>query len=219
MWKLPAQTGQQLLLPLTAVSSSRWEDTSRAGSFGATLFQASPWRDASSLAFAPLRTTQQEKGYRMSNTGRIATAGGVLLLTGLLVPLARAERHSGESRTSVQLGPRPYYLVDDLPPGTLKERLQQCADGPFESTDFSIGHRGAALQFPDTKESYEAAARIGAGILECDVTFTQDRQLVCRHSQCDLHTTTNILAVPELAAKCSAPFSPADPATGTTAQA
>jgi glycerophosphoryl diester phosphodiesterase len=47
---------------------------------------------------------------------------------------------------------------------------------------------------------------MGAGIVECDVTFTKDRQLVCRHSQCDLHTTTNILAVPDLAAKCTEPF-------------
>jgi glycerophosphoryl diester phosphodiesterase len=51
------------------------------------------------------------------------------------------------------------------------------------------------------------------------VTFTKDRELVCRHSQCDLHTTTNILAIPELAAKCSAPFTPADPANGAEASA
>jgi glycerophosphoryl diester phosphodiesterase len=43
---------------------------------------------------------------------------------------------------------------------------------------------------------------MGAGILECDVTFTKDKELVCRHSQCDLHTTTNIMETP-LAAKCS----------------
>ena len=55
---------------------------------------------------------------------------------------------------------------------------------------------------------------MGAGVVECDVTFTKDRQLVCRHSQCDLHTTTDILAVPELAAKCSEPFTPADAAAG-----
>jgi glycerophosphoryl diester phosphodiesterase len=57
---------------------------------------------------------------------------------------------------------------------------------------------------------------MGAGVLECDVAFTRDRQLVCRHSQCDLATTTDILAIPELAAKCSKPFTPAkfDPATG-----
>jgi glycerophosphoryl diester phosphodiesterase len=103
--------------------------------------------------------------------------------------------------------------------GPLKTQLAQCT-GPFRKTDFSIGHRGAALQFPEhTKESYVAAARMGAGIIECDVTFTKDRELVCRHSQCDLHTTTNILSVPELAAKCSQPFSPADPATGKRASA
>lgn len=109
----------------------------------------------------------------------------------------------------VQLGPRPYFLVDDMEPGRLKTRLAKCGDGPFRKTDFSIGHRGAALQFPEhTLESYEAAARMGAGILECDVTFTRDKELVCRHSQCDLHTTTNILETP-LAEKCSTPFTPA----------
>lgn len=143
----------------------------------------------------------------------------VLITTLLLPALAHADR-APSPRRNVQLGPRPYYLVDDLPPGELKNRLQRCSEGPFSKSDFSIGHRGAALQFPEhTRESYEAAARMGAGILECDVTFTEDRELVCRHSQCDLHTTTNILAVPELAAKCSAPFTPADPEAGTQASA
>ena len=120
---------------------------------------------------------------------------------------------------SIQLGPRPFFLVNDMDSGCLKEELMECTEGPFKRTDFSIGHRGAALQFPEhTRESYVAAARMGAGIVECDVTFTSDRELVCRHSQCDLHTTTNILAVPELAAKCSVPFEPAviDPVTGET---
>ena len=58
-----------------------------------------------------------------------------------------------------------------------------------------------------------AGARMGAGVLECDVSFTADRGLVCRHSLCDLHTTTNILLHPELAAKCTTPFTPAN---GTT---
>jgi glycerophosphoryl diester phosphodiesterase len=118
---------------------------------------------------------------------------------------------------NVQLGPRPFYLVEDMDEGELKTALQQCTEGPFEQSDFSIGHRGAAMQFPEhTRESYLAAYRMGAGIIECDVTFTADRQLVCRHSQCDLHTTTNILAIPELAAKCTQPFTPAtiDPETG-----
>ena len=122
---------------------------------------------------------------------------------------AHAQRETSR-HAQVQLGPRPFYLVDDMDPGPLKQELQKCAKGPFKRSDFSIGHRGAALQFPEhTRESYIAAARMGAGVLECDVTFTKDRELVCRHSQCDLHTTTNILAIPELAAKCSVPFQPA----------
>ncbi|MCI0465959.1 MAG: glycerophosphodiester phosphodiesterase [Beijerinckiaceae bacterium] len=121
---------------------------------------------------------------------------------------------------NIQAGPRPYYLTGQLQDGPLKRRLKACSEQRLSSTKFSIGHRGAALQFPEhTKESYEAAARMGAGILECDVTFTKDRELVCRHSQCDLHTTTNILKIPALAAKCSVPFSPADPATGKLAAA
>lgn len=131
--------------------------------------------------------------------------------------------HSLQSRKgepTAQLGPRPYYLIEDMDEGKLKDRLKQCANKPFYRTDFSIGHRGASLQFPEhTKESYEAAAVMGAGIVECDVAFTKDRELVCRHSQCDLATTTNILAVPELAAKCTQPFTPADPVSGTPAAA
>ncbi len=121
---------------------------------------------------------------------------------------------------NIQVGPRPYFLVNDMEEGELKEELLSCSEDRLAKSDFSIGHRGAALQFPEhTKESYEAAARMGAGIIECDVTFTQDKELVCRHSQCDLHTTTNILTIPELAAKCTQPFEPADPSTGTPASA
>ena len=121
---------------------------------------------------------------------------------------------------TIQLGPRPFYLVDDMEESDLKSQLEQCKAGPFSRTDYSIGHRGAALFFPEhTKESYVAAALQGAGIMECDVTFTKDRELVCRHSQCDLHTTTNILAVPGLAEKCTEPFTPADPENGEPASA
>ncbi len=122
-----------------------------------------------------------------------------------------AASYHGESREGlyIQLGPRPFFLVNDMEESRLKGKLKSCANGPFRKTNFSIGHRGAGLQFPEhTKESYEAAARMGAGIVECDVTFTKDKELVCRHSQCDLHTTTNILDTP-LAGKCSKPFMPA----------
>lgn len=123
----------------------------------------------------------------------------------------RGGAHHGNAIGSVQLGPRPFFLADDMADSPLKRRLQHCAATRehFRPTLFSIGHRGAALQFPEhTRESYEAAARSGAGIVECDVTFTKDKELVCRHAQNDLHTTTNILATP-LASKCVKPFTPA----------
>ena len=121
----------------------------------------------------------------------------------------RARPHRGKPERpdyavrNVQVGPRPYYLVDQLAPGRLKRQMEACRDKPIAPSDFSIGHRGACLQFPEhTRESYVAAARMGAGIMECDVTFTADGELVCRHAECDLHTTTNILETP-LASKCS----------------
>jgi glycerophosphoryl diester phosphodiesterase len=124
------------------------------------------------------------------------------------------------SLDAIQVGTRPQFLVNQLKESALKERLVACQNGPFYKTDFSIGHRGAPMQYPEhTKESYIAAAKMGAGVLECDVTFTKDKALVCRHSQCDLHTTTNILSIPELANKCSEPFTPADPEQHITASA
>jgi glycerophosphoryl diester phosphodiesterase len=138
----------------------------------------------------------------------------------LIGMLASAKSTAAEDVEAVLLGPRPLYLVDDMDASDLQASLRRCAAGPFTRTDFSIAHRGAPLQFPEhTAESYRAAARMGAGIVECDVTFTKDKELVCRHSQCDLHATTNILAVPELAAKCTQPFAPADPQLGTPASA
>ncbi len=110
----------------------------------------------------------------------------------------------------IELGPRPGYLVGQMEDSPLKEKLAACLGMPAQRTLFSIAHRGAPLQFPEhTEEGYRAAARMGAGIVECDVTFTSDNKLVCRHSQNDLHTTTNILTT-ALADKCTAGFTPAN---------
>ncbi|MCF4167532.1 glycerophosphodiester phosphodiesterase [Zavarzinia compransoris] len=109
----------------------------------------------------------------------------------------------------IEVGVRPLYLIDRMAEGPLKAKLAACAGQPVKRTLFSIGHRGAQMQFPEhSAEANVAAARQGAGILECDVTFTKDKELVCRHAQNDLHTTTNILATP-LAATCVTPFAPA----------
>jgi glycerophosphoryl diester phosphodiesterase len=133
-----------------------------------------------------------------------------LLLAAALAALGTAPALADNKKDDVQLGQRPFFLVDRMEDGPLRDKLMQCRDGKFRRTDFSIGHRGAALQFPEhTRESYIAAARQGAGIVECDVTFTADGGLVCRHAENDLHTTTNILADPVLASTCIKPFTPA----------
>ncbi|WP_420409580.1 glycerophosphodiester phosphodiesterase family protein [Hoeflea sp.] len=120
--------------------------------------------------------------------------------------------------SDIEVGPRPAFLISKMADGPLKEKLAACAGQPVKRTLFSIGHRGAPLQFPEhTKESYEAAALMGAGIIECDVTFTSDKELVCRHAQDDLHTTTNILATP-LAQKCTRGFTPAGEESGASAE-
>ncbi|KAA0125180.1 glycerophosphodiester phosphodiesterase [Methylobacterium sp. P1-11] len=140
------------------------------------------------------------------------------IMIGLALLLGTGPGLAGEA---AQLGPRPFYLVDQLKPGPLKDKLAACGiDRTYTPRTFSISHRGAPLMFPEhTREGLRAADRMGAGIIECDVAFTKDRQLVCRHSQCDLHTTTDILARPELAAKCTQGFTPADAATGRKASA
>jgi len=108
----------------------------------------------------------------------------------------------------------PYFervlqLVHALDEGELRQQLLACKDKPITPSEFSIAHRGAPLGYPEhTLEGYIAAARMGAGVIECDVTFTQDGHLVCRHSQCDLHRTTNILKTP-LASQCTQTFRPA----------
>ena len=62
------------------------------------------------------------------------------------------------------------------------------------------------MMYPEhTVESYKAAGLQGAGVIECDVTFTKDLELVCRHSQCDLHTTTDVVTRPDLNSKCTTP--------------
>ena len=60
-------------------------------------------------------------------------------------PPTLAQTESG----AIQLGPRPLFLVDRMDKSELQETLRGCAAGPFSRTSFSIGHRGAPLQFPE----------------------------------------------------------------------
>jgi glycerophosphoryl diester phosphodiesterase len=125
----------------------------------------------------------------------------------------RGDRHDrpdprpGRGDALIQVGDRPAFLVDGMDDSALKRKLASCSNDLVRRTKFSIAHRGAPLQFPEhTKEAYTAGARQGAGVVECDVTFTKDGHLVCRHDECDLHTTTNIVDTP-LNASCTTPWS------------
>ena len=136
----------------------------------------------------------------------------------LLMTAAAATLASAAVAQPVELGPRPFFLIDRMEDGALKDKLAACADKEMAPSAFSIGHRGAAMMFPEhTRESYKAAALMGAGIVECDVTFTKDKELVCRHAQNDLHTTTNILGT-DLAANCTKAFTRADGDTPASAE-
>lgn len=137
----------------------------------------------------------------------------------IILLLGGCQNVSHTNSEKIEVGARPYYLVTQMSNSALKTTLESCDTHGFKKSDFSIGHRGAPLQFPEhTKESYLAGAKMGAGILECDVAFTKDKALVCRHSQCDLHKTTNVLAKPALAKKCRIPFTPGDKALGKEAK-
>lgn len=137
---------------------------------------------------------------------------GLLLLSGSAPALA----NNGFGHWSAYVSDEPpqqpsraLYLASKLAPGPLRQAIESCDTG-LQPHRFSIAHRGAPALFPEhTQESYLAAARQGAGVIECDVTFTKDGELVCRHSQCDLHRTTNILETP-LREKCRTPFQGAD---------
>src|SRR5262245_59992667 len=103
---------------------------------------------------------------------RIVTGLAVASMMAVFLPASIAAAHDDDDHgrrheAAVQLGPRPFFLVNDMAESRLKRQLQSCTGGPFSKSDFSIGHRGAALQFPEhTRESYEAGARMGAGIVE-----------------------------------------------------
>jgi hypothetical protein len=74
--------------------------------------------------------------------------GIVLLLVAAAAFFGRADA------LPVRLGPRPGFLVADMADSALKTSLQKCLDDPameYKPHDFSIGHRGAPLLFPEVR--------------------------------------------------------------------
>ncbi len=97
----------------------------------------------------------------------------LLSLSALAAPAAaRLTKWRHKWRNDAEVGYRPEFLVSRMDDSDLKTELEKC-DLDMTQHKFSIGHRGACLQYPEhTKESYEAAAKQGAGIIECDVSFS-----------------------------------------------
>src|SRR5262245_7820649 len=89
------------------------------------------------------RTACKERSMRSTHSLAMGAAVGVwVVVAGVSAGDGNEQEHRQGGKSRVQLGPRPFYLVDGLDAGPLKNRLSQCTDGPFHKTDFSIGHRG-----------------------------------------------------------------------------
>ncbi len=60
----------------------------------------------------------------------------------------KGKKGGKKKKYSVQLGPRPYFMVNSMKEGELKDKLSECAAKKmdFEPSDWSIGHRGACMQ-------------------------------------------------------------------------
>lgn len=74
----------------------------------------------------------------------------------VLLVVAAAALTGAVDALPVRLGPRPSYLVGDMADSALKTSLQQCLDDPaihIMPHDFSIGHRGAPMQFPEVRDT------------------------------------------------------------------
>ncbi len=50
------------------------------------------------------------------------------------------------AKSAISYGTRPFYLLDDMDEGKLKQELKSCQAQTPKRTEFSIAHRGAPLQ-------------------------------------------------------------------------
>eukprot|EP00659_Diplonema_papillatum_P008228 gene8228-12701_t len=93
--------------------------------------------------------------------------------------ITRTIEGKGNASSAFSVGPRPMWLIRGMDAGPLRTALEACEGQEIQKHMWNIGHRGAPMQFPEhTVESYTAAAKMGAGIIECDVTFTKDHELM-----------------------------------------
>ena len=99
----------------------------------------------------------------------------------------------------------------------LRSNLSVCAE-PLRRNTRTFAHRGAALVAPEeTVVSWTIGIESGASLIECDASLDGSGQFVCRHSTCDLATTTDVLLHEDLRSKCSRPFVPANGSVAASA--
>ena len=128
---------------------------------------AEPQREMLSLLTARIRDAYIRKPYYLDGATDLVSSCRELSANGLTHALVRDRDAAGQERLGMftttdlrdallrdtppaQLGPRPFFLVEDMSPGPLKTELQACAQRPaFTRRAWSIGHRGAPLQFPE----------------------------------------------------------------------
>ena len=58
---------------------------------------------------------------------------------------------SKSSKYPISIGSRPYFILESMEDGELKSKLMKCAESKKinKKSDWSIGHRGACLQYPE----------------------------------------------------------------------
>lgn len=107
----------------------------------------------------------------------MAAFGLLVTWLALILPAIAAPYQGGHGRErgkvrpvrQISLGPRPYWLVDNMDDGPLKRRLAACSEKKMRRSDWSISHRGGGtLQFPE--HTYES---IMAGVRTCPLAPLQ----------------------------------------------
>ena len=122
----------------------------------------------------------------------------------------RGHQNGRKDRESIQLGPRPFYLIQGMDEGPLKHRLIAVprTDRSAAPTSRS-GTAARRCSFPNTRRRHTRLGRARVpGSSSATSPLQGTAQLVCRHAENDLHTTTNIVVTP-LAEKCTKKFTPA----------
>lgn len=85
-----------------------------------------------------------------------------LAASAVAAPHESCDSGLGKNRIKrISLGPRPYWLVDNMDEGPLKTQLAACSKKVMKRSDWSIGHRGGGtMQFPEhTRQSIMAGVR------------------------------------------------------------